>query len=96
MTTAAYILAQTARIVKDELPQHMPDGFTIDDVQVEYRQGPEDEDYIHVNVILQDDHPDLDPRKQIQSNRTLHDAFIRAGIDPTPVISYSKRGEMAR
>ena len=65
-------------------------------MEAESRPGPDCEDYIHVNVILEDDHPELDARKLLRFKQTLHPMFERAGIVPSPTISYSNRGELAR
>ena len=96
MTTAQDILKEAARIVRTELPKHLTGGFVINNVEAETLPGPEDEDYIHVNVILEDDHPELDARKLLRFKQTLHPMFERAGIVPSPTISYSNRGELAR
>ena len=95
MTTAQDILKEAARIVRSELPKHLSADFAINDVEAESRPGG-DEDYIHVRVILEDDHPALDPRKLLRFKQTLHPMFERAGIVPSPTISYSNRGELAR
>ena len=96
MTTTAHILRQAERIVRTELPKHLSDSFVVDDVQAESLPGPDDEDYIHVNVILEDGHPEVDVPKVLEFNRTLRPIFERAGVKPIPAISYSNRSEIAR
>ena len=96
MTATADILKEATRIVRDELPKHLPAEFVIDDVEAESQPGPYCEDYIHVNVILEDDHPALDPRKLLRFKQALHPMFEGAGIVPSPTISYSNRSELAR
>ena len=96
MTTKTDILKEAARIVRTELPNHLSDQFKISDVQVERLPGPDDEDYIHVNVILEDDHPELEPRKILDFNRAIRPMFEYAGVCPIPAISYSNRGEFPR
>ena len=96
MTTAQDILREAARIVRAELPKHLSADFAINDVEAESRPGPDCEDYIHVNVILEDDHPQLDARKLLGFKQTLHPMFESAGIVPSPTISYSNHGEFAR
>jgi hypothetical protein len=96
MTTAKDILKEAARIVRAELPKHLPDDFVISNVEAESLSGPDREDYIHVNVILEDDHPELDARKLLTFKQTMHPMFERAGITPSPTISYSNRGELAK
>ena len=95
MTTAQDILKEAARIVRSELPKHLSADFAINDVEAESRPGGE-EDYIHVRVILEDDHPALDPRKLMNFKRDINPIFERAGITPSPTISYANRGELIR
>ena len=94
MTTAQDILKEAARIVHTELPKHLSTDFAINDVAAETLPGPDCEDYIHVMVILEDDHPTLDPRKLLRFSQALHPIFERAGIIPSPTISYANRGEL--
>ena len=96
MTVTSDILKEASRIVRNELPKHLPAEFVIDGVEVESQPGPYCEDYIHVNVILEDNHPDLDPRKLLRFKQALYMMFEQAGIVPSPTISYSKRSELAR
>ena len=96
MTTSADILKEAARIVRNELPKHLSDDFVINNVQAESLPGPDCEDYIHVMVILEDNHPELDASQLLRFKQTLHPMFERAGIVPSPTISYSNRGELAR
>ena len=53
MTTAQDILTEAARIVRTELPKYLSADFAINDVEAEIRSGPDCEDYIHVNVMLE-------------------------------------------
>ena len=94
MTAATDTLEEAARIVRNELPKHLPSEFVIDDVEAESLPGPCCEDYIHVNVILEDDHPALDPRKLLRFKQDTQPMFESAGIVPSPTISYSNRSEL--
>ena len=96
MTTKNDMPQRAARIVKDELPKHWSGGIRVNDVRGEWLPGPDDEDYIHLNIILEDGHPDIDVRKVLDFDRTLHPIFERAGVQPIPVISYSNTKEIAR
>ena len=49
--------------------------------------GTEAEDFIHVFVILEDDHPELDVQMRIDFRRKMGDHFDYLGIDRAPVIS---------
>lgn len=95
MTTSTDTLSHAVRIVRAELPKHLSDGFKITDVQSEWLPGPDCEDYIHINVILDDHHPEPDARKLLQFNQTVRPLFERAGIMPIPTISYSQRSDIA-
>ena len=88
-------LTKAIRIVQTELPKHLSDSFVVDDVQAESLPGPDDEDYIHVNVILEDGHPEIDVPNLVEFTRTLRPIFERAGVKPIPAISYSNKSEIA-
>ena len=94
MTTSTDTLSHAARIVRAQLPKHLSDEFKITDVLSEWLSGPDCEDYIHINVILEDHHPEPDARKLLQFNHTVRPIFERAGIVPIPTISYSHRSEI--
>ena len=96
MTMTTDILKEAARIVRTELPKHLSADFVINDVEAESQPGPYCEDYIHVNVILEDGHPALDPRKLQKFKQDLYPMFEQADIIPSPTISYSDRGELRR
>ena len=96
MTTNTDILKEAVRTVRTELPNHLSDRFTISDVEVEKLAGPDDEEYIHVNVVLEDEHLELEPRKILEFNRAIRPMFEHAGVCPIPAISYSNRGEFPR
>ena len=94
MTSSTDTLKQAVRIVRTELPKHLPDEFKVTDVQSEWLPGPDCEDYLHVNVIFEGYHPEPDARKLLQFNQTVRPIFERAGIMPIPTISYSNRSEI--
>ncbi len=96
MIATADILKEAPRILRSEFPKHLPADFVVDDVEAESQLGPYCEDYIHVNVILDDDHPALDPRQLPKFKQALRPMFEGAGIVSSPTISYSNRSELAR
>ena len=96
MTTSADILKEAARIVRTELPKHLPSEFAINGVEAESLPSPDDEDYIHVNVILEDNHPELDARKLLDFKQAIRPMFEGAGVEPIPAISFSNRSELSR
>ena len=96
MTTNQDILKEAARIVRTELPKHLSDEFTINDVEAESLPGPDDEEYIHINVILKDNHPELDARELLQFKQAVRPMFENAGVMPIPAISFSNAGEFTR
>ena len=97
MTTAKpETLERIASIVKAELPKCLSPDFRVNDVRAENRLGPEAEDFVHVLVILEDDHPKLETRVRMEFRRKVRDHFYGIGIDPAPVISFADRGELIR
>lgn len=95
MTTTEKMLQTAARIVRSELPTYLPGDLRMNDVKAECLPGPDDEDYIHVNVILEDGHVEIDVKNVLEFNRKLRPLFERAGVKPVPAISYSSRSEVA-
>ena len=91
MTTSEDILKEADRIVRTELHKHLPGAFAINGVEAESLPGPDDEDYIHVNVILEDNHPELDPRKLLDFKQAIRPMFEGPGVEPIPAISFSNR-----
>ena len=89
-------LERIANIIKDELPKRLSPEFRINDVIAENWAGPEAEDFVHVRVVLEDDHPKLDAQKRINFRRKMRDHFYEVGIDPAPVISFAIRSELIR
>ncbi len=89
-------LDKIATIIRAELPKYLSPDFNINDVKAENRPGPDDEDYVHVFVILEDDHPTLDPQKTLDFRRDIRTLFDRVGIDPDPNISYANRSELSQ
>ena len=88
-------LNQAARIVRDELTKHLPHRVIINDVEAENRPA-EDDDYIHIVVILEDYHPELTTRDLLKFRHAMQPMFEKAGIVPSPTISYANRSELKR
>ena len=96
MTTNTDVLNNAARIVRTELPKHLSTEFVINEVEAELLPGPNYEDYIHVNVIPQDDHPELDARKLLDFKQAIRPIFEHAGVEPIPAISFSNAAELSK
>ena len=97
MTTAKpETLERIASIIKAELPKYLSSDFRINDVKAEKWAGPEAEDFVHVLVILEDDHPKLETEMRIDFRSKMRDHFDQLGIDPAPVISFADRSELSR
>ena len=96
MTANAETLEKITSVVRAELTKYLSDEFVIYDVLARVHPGPEDEDYVHVRVVLEDDHPKLDPRKTTKFSRDMRDLLEQSGIDHHPLISYANRGELNR
>lgn len=89
-------LERIVNIIKDQLPKHLSPEFRINDVKAENWAGPEAEDFVHVFVVLEDDHPKLDTQMRIDFRSKMHDHFDQIGIDPAPVISLADRSDFIR
>ena len=89
-------LERIVNIIKDELPKRLSPEFRINDVIAENWAGPEAEDFVHVRVVLEDDHPKLDMQMRIDFRRKMRDHFYEVGIDDPPVISLADRSDFIR
>ena len=94
MTTTGKMLEAATRIVRNELPKYLSGELRMNDVRAECLPGPDDEDYIHVNVILEDSNARIDVKNVLEFNKKLRPLFERAGVKPCPTISYSSRSEV--
>ena len=88
-------LEKMSIIIKDEIPKYLSRDFVIWDVKAENRSGPDDEDFVHIRVILEDDHPRLDPRKVMEFSSDMHTLFEQIGIGHPPNITYANRSELS-
>ena len=95
MTANPETLEKISGVVRAELPKYLSQEFVIHDVLAQNRPGPDDEDYVHVRVVLEDGHPRLDPRKLTKFSRDMHTLLEQSGIDHPPNISYANRGELS-
>ena len=95
MTANPETLEKIAGIIKIELPKYLSQDFVICDVKAENLPGPDDEDFVHIWVILEDDHPKLDPRKTIDFNSEMYTLFEQVGVEHPPNISYANRSELS-
>ena len=95
MTANPETLEKISNVIRTELPKYLSREFVIYDVTAQNRPGPDDEDYVHVRVILEDDHPRLDPRKIMEFNSDMDSFLEQAGINHEPVISYANRSELS-
>ena len=95
MTATPETLEKIASIIRDELPKYLSHDFIICDVKAQNRPGPYDEDFVHIRVVLDDDHPKLDPRKTIEFSSDMHTLLEQLGIFHPPHISYPSRSELS-
>ena len=97
MTTAKLEeLERIVSIIKDELPKCLSPDFRLNDVKAEYWAGTEAKDFIHVFVILEDDHPELDVQMRIDFRSKMRDHFDYLGMDRPPVITLADRSDFIR
>ena len=95
MTANPETLEKIAGIIRAELPNYLSDDFIINDVKAENRPGPDEEDFVHIWVILEDNHPRIDPRKVMEFRSDMHTLFERVGIHHHPNISYANSSELS-
>ena len=96
MTTCDATLLEVSDLVQEELAKFLPNGFLISGVISELLPDPEGEKYIRTIVVLEDGHPELDPRTLYTLNnfsQYLHPICVQQGFD-RPTIAYANRSEM--
>jgi hypothetical protein len=94
MTASPETLQNIANIIRSEAPKYLPAEFVVNDVTAENLPGPDDEDYVHIRVILEDDHPKLDMQIHMRFRREMGDLFEELGIPHNPNMSYADRSEL--
>ena len=94
MTASPETLQKIANIIRSEAPKYLPAEFVVNDVTAENLPGPDDEDYVHIRVILEDDHPKLDMQIHMRFRREMGDLFEELGIPHNPNMSYADRNEL--
>lgn len=95
MTANPETLEKITGIIRDELPRYLYPDFVICEVKAENWPGPYDEDFVHVRVVLDDNHPKLDPRKTIEFSSDMRTLLEQLGIFHPPHISYANRSELS-
>ena len=86
-------LLQVSDLVETELAKFLPDGFVISGVTSELLPDPDDREYIRTIVILEDGHPQLDPRTLNKFSQYLNPLCAQRGFD-RPTIAYADRSEI--
>ena len=93
MATRDATLLQVSDLVKTELGKFLPDGVVISGVPPEILPDQEDGEYIRTTVILEDGHPQLDPRTLNMFSQHLNPLWKQRGFD-RPTIAYADEGEI--
>lgn len=93
MTTCDATLLQVSDLVETELAKFLPNGFIISSVTSELLPDPDDREYIRTIVILEDGHPQLDPRTLNTFSQHLYPLCTQRGLD-RPTIAYADRSEI--
>ena len=94
MTANTETLEKISSVIRAELPKYLSHEFVIYDVTAENRPGPDDEDYVHIQVILEDDHTKLDTPVLMRFRTDMGDLFEQLEIPHNPNISYADRSEL--
>ena len=61
MTANPETFEKIVKTIRSEVPKYLSPEFVLHDVTAENRPGPDDEEYVHIRVILEYVHPKLDP-----------------------------------
>ena len=93
MTASDATLKHVSDLVRIELAGFLSDAFIIADVTSEFLPGPEGDDYIRTTVILEDDHPGLDPRVLNKFSSHMGPICAERGFD-RPIVVYADRSEI--
>ena len=87
MTANPETLEKIVNTIRSEVPKYLSPEFVVHDVTAENRPGPDDEEYVHIRVILEYDHPKLDTQVLMQvphrHRRPLRTTY-RSSITRTP------------
>ena len=94
VTAKPETLEKIANTIRSEMPKYLSSDFVVYDVRAENGPGPDDEDYVHIRVIFEDDHPKLDIKVHMRFEHDMYDLFEQLEIPHNPNISYASRGEM--
>ena len=94
MTTDPETLETISGLIRAQLPKYLSEEVVIYDVVAQNRPGPDDEDCVHVRVVLEDDHPGLDPRNMTKFSLNMRNLLEQSGIDHDPIVSYANRSEL--
>ena len=57
MTANPETLEKIVNTIRSEVPKYLSPKFVVHDVTAENRPGPDDEEYVHIRVILEYDQP---------------------------------------
>ena len=94
MTANPETLELISSVVRAQLPKYLPAEAAIYDVFAQNRPGPDDENYVHVRVVLEDENSELDPRELNRFSSDMRDLLEQSGIDHNPNITYANRSEL--
>ena len=86
MTANPETLEKIVNTIRSEVPKYLSPEFVVHDVTAENRPGPDDEDYVHIRVILEDNHPKLDTQVLIRFRTDMGDLFEQLEIPQNPNI----------
>lgn len=94
MTANPQTLEKITAIIRAEVPKYLSSEFIVNDVRAENRPGPDDEDYVFIRVVLEDDHPKLDPQVLLRFRGDMGDLFEQSGIPHNPNLTYTNRSDL--
>ena len=79
-------------LVYSRITGHLPDDVQVDRVFSEYLPAVDGDEYVRTTVVLEDGHPDLDPRILNEFSQLIYPLCISRGLE-VPFIAYADKSE---
>ena len=93
MTMTDPSLLQISDLVEIEIRHHLPENTHIDRIISDLLPSADGGEYVRTTVVLEDGHPELDPRVLNEFSRIIRPLFIERGLN-VPAIAYADRSEL--
>lgn len=94
MTVSDSTLVQISDLVHTKVGEYLPDHTCIDRVTSEILPTSDGEEFVRTTVVLEDGHPELNPRALNEFFLMLHPLCTERGLD-LPSIVYADKSELS-